>query len=89
MRLAAASCLLAALLLHVYIPPAKAQRRQPTKRYNVLFIISDDLRPELGAYGHSQIKTPNIDRLAAQGMRFTRFYSGGTVCAPSRSVLMT
>jgi arylsulfatase A len=57
---------------------------------NIVFIVADDLGlGHLGCYGQEKIKTPNIDRLAAEGMRFTRFYSGGTVCAPSRSVLMT
>jgi arylsulfatase A len=57
---------------------------------NVVFIIADDLGwGELGCYGQKKIPTPNIDRLAAQGMRFTRHYSGAPVCAPSRCVLMT
>src|SRR5690606_4765231 len=44
---------------------------------------------ELGSYGQKLIATPELDRLAAEGMRFTQFYAGSTVCAPSRSVLMT
>ncbi|HVY70592.1 MAG TPA: arylsulfatase, partial [Verrucomicrobiae bacterium] len=44
---------------------------------------------ELGCYGQEKIKTPNLDRLAAEGMRFTQFYAGSTVCAPSRATLMT
>lgn len=59
------------------------QTRKP--RYNVLFIISDDLRPELGAYGVQGIKTPNIDRLAARSTRFDRAYAQYPVCNPSRS----
>jgi len=52
--------------------------------------MADDLGyGELGCYGQRQIKTPNLDRMAAQGLRFTQFYAGSTVCAPSRSVLMT
>ena len=57
---------------------------------NVVFILADDLGwGELGCYGQTKIPTPNIDRLASQGMRFTRHQSGAPVCAPSRCVLMT
>jgi arylsulfatase A-like enzyme len=57
---------------------------------NLIWIMADDLGyGELGCYGQKVIKTPNIDRMAAEGMRFTQFYAGATVCAPSRSVLMT
>ena len=67
---------------------AMAQTR--TKKPNIIFILSDDLGyGDLGCYGQKRIKTPNIDRLAAEGMRFTQTYSGSTVCAPSRGVLMT
>jgi arylsulfatase A len=59
-------------------------------RPNVVFIIADDLGyGDLGCYGQTKIRTPNIDRLATQGMRFTSHYSGHNVCAPSRCVLMT
>ncbi len=65
-------------------------RAATAQRLNVVFILADDLGwGELGCYGQSKIPTPNIDRLAAQGMRFTRHYSGAPVCAPSRCVLMT
>lgn len=57
---------------------------------NIVYILADDLGiGDLGCYGQSIIKTPNIDQLAANGMQFTNHYSGCTVCAPSRSVLMT
>ena len=57
---------------------------------NIIFIMADDLGyGDLGCYGQSEIQTPNIDELAAQGIRFTQFYAGSTVCAPSRAVLMT
>src|SRR5579872_6077785 len=57
---------------------------------NIVFILGDDLGyGDLGCYGQKQIATPNIDRLAAEGIRFRQFYAGSTVCAPSRCVLMT
>jgi arylsulfatase A len=59
-------------------------------RPNVIFILADDLGyAELGCYGQKKIKTPNIDRLAAEGMRFSQAYCGTSVCAPSRCSLMT
>ncbi|MBI1785378.1 arylsulfatase [Candidatus Sumerlaeota bacterium] len=59
-------------------------------RPNIIFILADDLGyGDLGCYGQARIKTPNLDALASQGTRFTRFYAGSTVCAPSRCVLMT
>ncbi|WNC69136.1 sulfatase-like hydrolase/transferase [Thalassotalea nanhaiensis] len=60
------------------------------KRPNIVFLLADDLGyGELGAYGQKKIKTPNLDKLATMGMRFTDFYAGNAVCAPSRAVLMT
>ncbi|MFP6900884.1 MAG: sulfatase-like hydrolase/transferase, partial [Opitutales bacterium] len=60
------------------------------RKPNVVYVMADDLGyAELGSYGQKKIKTPRIDKLAAEGMRFTRNYSGNAVCAPSRCVLMT
>ncbi|QNL51748.1 arylsulfatase [Olivibacter sp. SDN3] len=60
------------------------------QRPNIVFILADDLGyGDLGVYGQQIIKTPHIDRLAEQGMRFTEFYAGTSVCAPSRSALLT
>ncbi len=75
---------LAAAGLHAQPAPA------PATPPNIIFILADDLGyGDLGSYGQTKIRTPNLDRLAAQGTRFTQFYSGAPVCAPSRNVLMT
>ncbi|MCU0960759.1 MAG: arylsulfatase [Pirellulaceae bacterium] len=59
-------------------------------RPNLIWILADDLGyGELGCYGQCVIRTPQLDRMAREGLRFTQFYAGATVCAPSRSVLMT
>jgi arylsulfatase A-like enzyme len=75
-----------ALCLAATFSPAPAADRKP----NVVLILADDLGyRELGSFGQKLIRTPNLDRLAGQGMRFTQHYSGNAVCAPSRCVLMT
>jgi len=57
---------------------------------NIIYIMADDLGyGDLGSYGQENIRTPNLDRLAEEGMRFTQHYAGSTVCAPSRASLMT
>jgi arylsulfatase A-like enzyme len=67
---------------------AAAQRA--ADRPNIVWIMADDLGVgDLGCYGQKHIRTPHIDRLAAEGVRYTQAYAGCTVCAPSRSVLMT
>jgi uncharacterized sulfatase len=72
------------------IRDVSASPASPDRRPNMVFILADDLGyGELGCYGQKLIQTPHLDRLAAEGMRFTQFYAGSTVCAPSRSVLMT
>ncbi len=59
-------------------------------RPNIIFILADDLGyGDVGCYGQKRIRTPRIDRLATEGIRFTQAYAGSTVCAPSRCVLMT
>jgi len=66
--------------------PAAAASNPP----NVIFVLADDLGyGDVGAYGQKLIRTPNLDRMAAEGLRFTQSYSGSTVCAPSRCCLMT
>jgi len=68
----------------------KAQGAESPSVPNIVFILADDLGyGDVGCYGQKQVRTPHLDRLAAQGIRFTQCYAGSTVCAPSRSVLMT
>ncbi len=79
--------LLLLLTLAVLPFPTAAQNTRPP---NIVFILADDLgRGHCGCYGQTKIRTPNIDRLAADGMKFNQFYAGANVCAPSRSTLMT
>lgn len=74
------------LMLLLLAAPAGAAVKSP----NIVFILADDLGyGDLGSYGQTVVQTPRLDRMAAEGMRFTQFYAGATVCAPSRSVLMT
>ncbi len=68
---------------------AAACATAPPRRPNVLFVAVDDMNNDLGAYGHPQVKSPNIDRLAARGVRFDRAYTQLPFCSPSRSSLMT
>ncbi|UCE08688.1 MAG: arylsulfatase [bacterium] len=65
-------------------------KKDNLKKTNIIFILADDLGyGDLSCYGQSKFNTPNIDRLAVEGMRFTDHYAGSTVCAPSRCSLMT
>src|SRR5918993_2465451 len=76
----------ALILLSSSAPTDAVQQRKP----NIVFILADDLGyGDIGPYGQRHILTPNLDRLAAQGLKFTNAYAGAAVCAPSRSVLMT
>ena len=77
---------LASVALPRFASSAPARQRKP----NIIFILADDLGyGDLGCYGQKRIKTPNLDQMAREGMRFTQHYAGSTVCAPSRCVLMT
>lgn len=79
--------LIVCLLSGAIAPPLSAA---DGKRPNVLFIISDDLTPTaLSCYGNTICQTPNIDRLAGQGTRFTRAFCNGTYCGPSRASLLS
>jgi arylsulfatase A len=80
----------AALALSCRTNTIQMSSAQREKKTNIVYILADDLGyAELGCYGQKKIKTPNIDKLAAEGMRFTQHYSGNPVCAPSRCALMT
>jgi arylsulfatase A-like enzyme len=68
---------------------SSCQSKTSTKP-NIIFLMADDLGyGDMGCYGQKKIKTPNLDKLADEGLRFTQAYAGGPVCTPSRSVLMT
>lgn len=69
---------------------ASEDQTTESRKPNIIYILADDLGyGDLSCYGQDLFSTPNIDQLAANGMRFTQHYSGSTVCAPSRSALMT
>ena len=86
---AAIRCTLVASIVALvagHLPPPAAAAERP----NLIYIMADDLGyGDLGCYGQERIKTPSIDKMAAEGIRFTDHYAGSTVCAPSRCVLMT
>ncbi|MEN7547181.1 arylsulfatase [Rapidithrix thailandica] len=70
--------------------PEKQKEVAKEQSPNIIFILADDMGVgDLGCYGQKHIQTPHIDQMAKEGMRFTQFYAGSTVCAPSRSSLMT
>jgi arylsulfatase A-like enzyme len=82
------SCALGALAC-LAVPQGEVRAAVPPPP-NIIFILADDLGyGDVGCFGQKQIRTPSIDRLAAEGMRFTQNYAGNAVCAPSRCVLMT
>ncbi|MBI5395775.1 MAG: arylsulfatase [Verrucomicrobia bacterium] len=78
------------LLLAGLVAACGALAHSAPAKPNIIFILSDDLaQGDLGCYGQKLIKTPNLDRMAAEGTRYTQAYCGTTVCAPSRTSLMT
>lgn len=82
-------CLVALLSHAAFLSDSRGSATLQKPRYNVILIASDDLRATLGSYGHQIVKTPNLDKLAAQGIRFDRAYTQYPLCNPSRSSLLT
>ena len=79
-----------AFLLTALLLTSVARPQTALAKPNVVIIFADDLGyGDLGCYGHPTISTPNLDRMAAEGIRFTQFYSAASVCTPSRAALMT
>ncbi|MDO8542105.1 MAG: sulfatase [Opitutaceae bacterium] len=88
--ISAVSSLLGGLLLIPGATAARAASARVSRPPNVVIIFADDLGyGDLGCYGHPSIRTPNLDRMAAQGLRFTDFYAAAEVCTPSRAALLT
>jgi arylsulfatase A len=80
--------LLCIVIMSLLVATATAQNKRNTP--NIIFIFADDLGyGDIGCYGQQKIATPGIDALAANGIKFTQFYAGATVCAPSRASLLT
>src|SRR5215207_3564865 len=81
--------LLTAGLSNDRAPSARAQSKPAQKQPNIVWLVLDDASANLGVYGDPQAVTPNMDRLAREGARFTRAFANAPVCAPSRSSLVT
>ena len=77
------------LCIHVSVMPAAAPDTPPAARPNILWLVSEDNNPYLGCYGEPLARTPTLDRLAREGVRYTRAHSPAPVCAPTRSSLIT
>jgi arylsulfatase A-like enzyme len=90
MQLRGFGCGLISLILLGAVAPLDERFAAAAERPNFVVIFADDLGyGDLGCYGHPTIRTPNLDRMAREGMRFTQFYSAAEVCTPSRAALLT
>src|SRR5262249_15575552 len=92
MKIRSFGCTLAALVLLTPATQAAAPTEGhagPPKRWNILWISCEDISPDLGCYGDTYARSPNLDKFAKQGMRFTRAFTVAGVCAPSRSGIIT
>ena len=76
-------------LIATAIASAAFAQQAPSRRPNLLLIMADDLNDDMGTFGHKIVKTPNLDRLAARGVRFERAYTQFPLCSPSRVSLLT
>lgn len=81
--------IIVSICLMALIQASGRNRAAAAQLVNIVFIVGEDLGPELGCYGDKLARTPNIDRLAREGARFTRAFTHAPVCAPSRSGLIT
>jgi len=81
---------LGSVLLALAILAVPSLRAADTKKPNIIYIMVDDLGyGDLSCFGQKKFKTPHLDKMAAEGVKFTSYYAGSTVCAPTRCVLMT
>ena len=85
MKLTTIPVALAAVFCSAILHAAPTSGQKP----NILWLIAEDFGPHLGCYGTKEVDTPNLDAMAARGMRFTRFYTTAPVCSPSRSAFNT
>ncbi len=81
-------CILSLLAGALCLAPAHAAQQKPD-RPNILWLVAEDFGPHLGCYGTKEVWTPHLDQLAADGVRYTRFFTTAPVCSPSRSAFMT
>src|SRR5437867_12418351 len=91
MKLIARPLALACALHSVLLAPCSflSATAAESKRPNILWLIAEDFSPDLGCYGTKEVWTPNLDRLAEVGVRYTQFFTTAPVCSASRSAFMT